>query len=121
MHVVLTVADHEQNGFVALAQWSNLSEKQARAFIDKQDAAVSDESEPDINTAAFTFILDLMESDGDCIDTGKRQLPTQIAMSLAPAQVSRWLDERPFPDAVINRVVPEVGRAALADGGRDAG
>lgn len=105
---MLTVADHDQNGFVAIAKWSRLSGAQARAFIASQDAAVSDDSEPNIKTAAFTFILDLVdEKSGDIMDTGKRCLPTQIAMSLAPDQVRRWLEERPDPDSVINRAVPE--------------
>ena len=116
--IVLTAADHEQNGFVSLAKWSNLSEMQARAFIDVTDASISDDAEPDIKTAPFTFILDLMDdSNWDCIDTGKRSLPMQVAMSLAPDEVRRWLDERPEPDCVINRAVPEA-RRALDGGGK---
>lgn len=107
MKVILTVADHDQNGFVALAQWPGLSERRARQFIDFIDDAVSDDAEPDIKSAPFTFILDLMdERNGDLIDTGKRQLPTQIAMSLAPDEVRRWLEERPDPDSVMDRAVP---------------
>ena len=99
MHVVLTVADHEQNGFVAPARWPDMTEGEARSFIEKQDALVDDDSEPDIKTASFTFILDLMSSEnGDLIDTGKRCLPTQVAMNLARGPVSRWLDERPDPE-----------------------
>jgi hypothetical protein len=109
--VILTVADHDQNGFVALAKWPNLSEAEARAFIDAQDALVNDESEPDIKTAAFTFILDLMDDENrDLVDTGKRQLPMQIAMSLAPDQVRRWLDERPVPDLAISHAVPSMSK-----------
>lgn len=117
--IVLTAADHEQNGFVSLAKWSNLTEAQARSFIDAIDASISDDAEPDIKTAPFTFILDLMDdSNWDCIDTGKRMLPMQVAMSLAPDEVRRWLDERPEPDCAANRAVPEAGRSIL-DGGRD--
>lgn len=104
--VILTAADHEKNGFVALTQWTELTETQAREFIAATDALVSDESEPDIKFAPFTFILDLMEGPYDCIDTGKRCLPTQVAMSLAPDEVRRWLEERPDPDSVIDRVIP---------------
>lgn len=100
--VVLTVADHDQNGFVALGLWPNLTEAAARNFIQRIDDRVSDEMEPDIRTAAFTFILDLWR-ETDCIDNGKRCLPTQVAMSLAPAQVRAWLDERPDPDSVAMR------------------
>lgn len=106
MHVVLTVADHDQNGFVALARWPTMPETEARAFIAAQDARVDDENEPDIKTASFTFILDLMEANGDCLDTGTRCLPTQVAMSLAPDPVRRWLDERPDPNSVMNRHIP---------------
>ncbi|MBZ9759431.1 hypothetical protein LB553_00830 [Mesorhizobium sp. CA8] len=108
-HVVLTVADFEQNGFVALAQWSGLSEEAARSFIAEQDAAVSDDAEPDSDTAPFAFILDLMTPNGDCVDNGKRMLPTQVAMSLAPEQVRLWLEERPDPDSAMYRRVPELG------------
>jgi hypothetical protein len=108
--VILTAADHEKNGFVALAQWPNLSEARAREFIAVADEHVSDESEPDIKMAAFTFVLDLMEGPYDCIDNGKRCLPTQVAMSLAPEQVRRWLEERPDPDSVIDRAVPALSQ-----------
>lgn len=118
--IILTVADHEQNGFVSLAQWPGLTEDQARHIIDAIDAGISDEAEPDIKTAPFTFILDLMDDgNGDLFDTGKRMLPMQVAMSLAPEQVRHWLDERPDPDSVIRRAVPTASRAALdAQGGR---
>jgi hypothetical protein len=104
--VILTVGDHEQNGFVALAQWPRLSEPDARRFIANTDALVSDDNEPDVKTAAFTFILDLVDPRSDVIDNGKRLLPTQVAMSLAPQQVRDWLHERPVPDDVIRRPVP---------------
>lgn len=114
MSVILTVADHEQNGFVALARWTGLSEEEARTFITSIDDIVDDEAEPDNETAAYAFILDLMDdANGDCLDTGKRMLPTQIAMSLAPFQVRRWLAERPVPDCVRNQTVPVLGRPAL--------
>lgn len=111
--VVLTAADHERNGFVSLARWPLMSEAEARAFIEAADAQVSDESEPDIKTAPFTFILDLMEvTNGDLLDTGKRCLPTQVGMSLAPEQVRQWLDERPDPDSVMHRFVPQIALSA---------
>jgi len=103
--VVLTAADHDQNGFVSLAKWIGMSESTARNFIAGIDAEVSDESEPDIKTVAYTFILDLWDG-RDCIDNGKRVLPTQIAMSLAPDQVRDWLLERPDPDSVVDRPIP---------------
>lgn len=103
--VVLTVADHEQNGFVPLACWPDLTEHQARDFIEAIDGRISAEAEPDNETAAFTFILDLTEG-LDTIDNGKRLLPTQVAMSLAPEQVQLWLNERPDPDSTIMRRIP---------------
>jgi hypothetical protein len=125
-YVVLTVADHEQNGFVALARWPRMHEAQARAFIEEQDSAVDDESEPDINSASFTFILDLVQGNGDLIDCGNRCLPTQVAMSLAPEQVRWWLDKRPDPDSLIAAepaLITDTGRASLStvEGGRDGG
>lgn len=108
LHVILTVADHEKNGFVSLARWPDMSEAEARSFIARQDDGITDESEPDIKTAPFTFILDLMDADGDMIGNSERCLPTQNAMALAPDQVRRWLEERPVPDCVINQAVPLV-------------
>lgn len=104
--VRLTACDHEQNGFVHLALWCHGSEAEARYMIEAVDAMVERDAEPDNSTAAFAFILDLVSSDGDCHDTGKRMLPTQIAQRLAPDQVTAWLEERPEPDAVMNRAVP---------------
>ena len=42
MHVVVAVADHEQNGFVASARWPDMTEGEARSFIE-QDALVDDD------------------------------------------------------------------------------
>lgn len=106
MHVVLTVADHEQNGFVALARWPDMPEADARTFIATEDASITDENEPDIKTGPFTFILDLIDANGDMIDNSKRCLPTQNAMALAPEQVRRWLAERPVPDDVLGNAIP---------------
>ena len=114
MNIILTVADHEQNGFVALAAWNDLPEAQTRAIISAIDASISDEAEPDIKTAPFTFILDLMNGDEDLLDTGTRCLPMQIAMAIAPAQVQRWLNERPAPDSVFHQRPPIRSIAALS-------
>lgn len=105
VEVVLTVADHEKNGFIALARWQFSDEAKARSFIAEQDANVPAEAEPDIKTAPFTFILDL-EVNGDMVDNGKRLLPTQSAMTLAPDQVREWIDQRPEPDDCILKRVP---------------
>jgi hypothetical protein len=112
-NVRLTACDHEQNGFVHLALWRHGSEAQARYMIEAVDASVDANAEPDSKTAAFAFILDLVSGDGDCHDTGKRMLPTQIAQRLAPAQVSAWLTERPDPGAIERRDVPELATASL--------
>lgn len=100
--IVLTALDHDQNGAVTLAETSMIMRCAANDLIAKVDALVDDDSEPD-DDAAFSFVLDLKLSNGDVVDTGKRVLPAQIAMSLAPDAVSRWLAERPEPDTVVNR------------------
>lgn len=105
MDVVLTVVDHDKNGFIPLARWRSLGEKQARDFIALVDASVSEDAEPDNKTTSFAFILDLMGG-AELADTGTRLLPTQVAMFLAPDQASQWLSERPEPDAVLFRAVP---------------
>jgi hypothetical protein len=89
--VVLTVVDHEQNGFVSLARWEFPNEAAARAFMAAEDAAIPEGAEPDSRDpdVAFTFLLDL--------DNG-RNLPLQAAMRLAPDQIREWLTERPDPD-----------------------
>lgn len=99
--VELTVGDHEQNGFVHLARWQFANEAGARAFIDAENAAIPEGSEPDHKTDAFTFILDLHKGARcDEMVDNSRNLPMQSAMRLAPDQVSCWLNERPEPDSV---------------------
>lgn len=113
MQIILTVADHEQNGFVELAAWKHLSDEEARELIAKVDGLVSDEMEPD-ETSSFAFILDLKSDDGwDLTDTGTRTLPTQVAMRLAPDAVQDWLDERPVPDTVFHRPSPVLDISVL--------
>lgn len=110
--LILTACDHEQNGFVSIVQWSNLTELEARDVIERIDGEITDEIEPDLQTAPFTFILDLMDGE-ELVDTGKRQLPMQTAMRLSPDHVQRWLNERPVPDDVFWQATPEAARAAL--------
>ena len=105
----LTACDHEANGFVALARWEPSDWTTVRAFVAVIDRRIDDESEPDIHTAPFTFILDILDGQDMLIDTGKRSLPLQEAMRLAPAEVAAWLDERPDPDNVADRKPPSVG------------
>lgn len=107
MKIILTVADHMQNGFIALAQWPGISEPEARQIIFGIDHAVPHGSEPDIATADFTFILGLISDDGcTLLDTGEKLLPTQISMRIAPDQVSQWLADRPDPDTSLWRAAP---------------
>ncbi|CDZ67669.1 Hypothetical protein NGAL_HAMBI2605_59500 [Neorhizobium galegae bv. orientalis] len=102
MRIVLTVADHEKNGFVSLASTAFMAEDQARNLVTRIDGLVELDAEPG-DEASFAFVLDLMRPNGDCVDTGERLLPLQVAMTLAPDAVSHWLGERPEPDEVINR------------------
>tara|TARA_R110000737_G_scaffold293837_1_gene300403 strand:- start:287 stop:631 length:345 start_codon:yes stop_codon:yes gene_type:complete len=104
MLIELTVADHEANGFIGLAKWIAASESEARHAIDAIDALVDDDMEPDNKTCDFSFVLDLRDprKPWDMIDTGKRALPLQIAMRLAPEQTSAWLATRPDPDSCPN-------------------
>lgn len=97
--VVLTVADHEQNGFVSLARWNFRNEAAARAFIEAENAAIPDGAEPDHRDpdTAFNFILDLCDGRHNTVDDS-RNLPLQSVMRLAPDQVREWLTERPDPD-----------------------
>lgn len=97
--VVLTVADHEQNGFASLARWEFPNEVAARAFMAAEDAAIPEGAEPDHRDPdiAFNFILDLADGRYETVDNG-RCLPLQAAMRLAPEQVRDWLAERPDPD-----------------------
>lgn len=105
--VVLTVADHDANGFIGLCSFRFSSEAEARAAIKSIDDRITDEMEPDIKTAPFTFILDLTEpTENDCVDNGRRLLPTQEAMRLAPTVVQEWLESRPDPEAVFGPTAP---------------
>lgn len=97
--VILTVADHEKNGFISLARWEFPNERAARAFMAAEDAAIPEGAEPDHMDpdTAFNFLLDLASARYETVDNG-RNLPLQQAMRLAPEQVRVWLDERPNPD-----------------------
>jgi hypothetical protein len=99
--VTLTVADHDQNGFLSLARWQFFDGASARAFIAAADAAIPDGAEPDNRDpdVAFNFLLDLYSGQHDLEDNG-RNLPLQVAMRLAPDQVRAWLDKRPDPNAL---------------------
>lgn len=112
MHIQLTVADHEQNGFVSLARWRRMTEADVREAVARVGEEISDDMEPDIKTAPFAFILDICDG-FDIHDIGERCLPTQIAARLAPDQVRAWLDERPDPDAVISRAIPIIEKFSV--------
>lgn len=122
MNIILTACDRDKDGFVAVAKWIDITQAAARLIIEAIDSLVDDDAEPRNASDAFAFILDLMDDKtGDMIDTGKRLLPTQLAMSLAPDQVSAWLKERPDPDCVINQRVPIISNERLlrvAEGGK---
>lgn len=114
MQIVLTVADHDRNGFVELASWRGLCEIHARRLLERIDSLVSDESEPDDETTPFSFVLDLKtDDDGTIVDTTSRSLPMQIAMRLAPEQVQSWLIARPDPDSRSFYAVPSLPVDAL--------
>lgn len=114
MNIILTACDREKDGFVAVAKWIDITQAAARLIIDAIDSLVDDEAEPRSSSDPFAFILDLMDDkSGDMIDTGKRLLPTQLAMSLAPDQVSAWFRERPDPDCVLNQRVPIISNETL--------
>jgi hypothetical protein len=100
--IVLTVADHEKNGFVTLAKTNRITEEEARRFISAVDDVVDPEAEPGAD-ASFAFVADLVSGDGDLVDTGTRLLPLQLAMAIAPEAVSTWLEERPDPNRVMHR------------------
>ena len=106
MWIELCVGDHVQNGFCYLARWDRADEATCRAALDAIDELIDPEAEPDEKTEDYTFILDLWEDDLNMIDNNKRNLPLQIAMRIAPDQVSHWLDERPEPESVISLPIP---------------
>lgn len=99
--VVLTVADHEQQGFLSLARWQFPNEAAARAFIATEDTLIPEGAEPDHRDpdVAFTFLLDLANGRWEVTDNG-RNLPLQAVMRLAPDQVRQWLTQRPDPNAL---------------------
>ncbi|MEO1658281.1 MAG: hypothetical protein AAFR65_11200 [Pseudomonadota bacterium] len=100
MYIELCAADHVQDGFVYLARWDRADEATCQSALDAVDELIDPEAEPDTQTEDYTFILDLYDSKDDLVGNNKRNLPLQIAMRLAPDQVSQWLKERPDPDAL---------------------
>jgi len=105
-HVILTVADHDQNGFIGLARWNFSNEQDARSFVSGVDGLVDDDSEPDCADANFWFLLDIHKGAHNLLDEGVRRLPLQVAMKLAQKQVQSWLEARPDPDAVYRNLPP---------------
>ena len=93
-HLILTVADHEANGFIALARFN-----MPRAFCEAAIQVVNGLIEPgscDRGNDAFNFILDMWDDGGTVGESDT--LPLQMAMRLAPDQVQAWLNERPDPE-----------------------
>lgn len=99
-HLVLTVADHTQNGFISLARFAMPSKEAARAACDEINALIDPDS-VDVGSDDYTFILDIWEVSGEptwgCSDNSN-MFPSQIAMRLAPDQVREWLATRPDPN-----------------------
>jgi hypothetical protein len=100
MYIELTAADHEANGFVNLARWHISDVDAGRAILDLIDEGIPDEAAGDMKVDPYNFILDLHEEPDTMIDNNKKPLPLQMAMRLAPEQVSAWMSDRPDPDSV---------------------
>lgn len=96
--IILTVADHEQDGFLALAHWPVTSMADGLAAIRAVDASISDEEAGDSKVDAFNFLLDLHSDAHNCDDTSEKCLPLQLAMRIAPDAVQNWLNTRPNPN-----------------------
>lgn len=100
-HLVLTVGDHTQNGFISLARFAMPSLEAARAACDEVNALIDPDS-VDIDTDDYTFILDIWEVGNNPKTWGSsdnsNMFSTQIAMRLAPDQVQEWLAARPDPN-----------------------
>lgn len=108
--VVLTVADHDWNGFIGLARMSFGDEEEARTFLRKVDALIDGSSEPDQEDAAYWFILDRHPGGrtDDLEETSERRIPTQVAQRIARKQVDAWLSGRPDPNLVTGPI-PLIG------------
>lgn len=111
--IVLTVADHEAGGFVQLAYWPIATLDECHAIVAAIDGRVDGRAEPCLETAPFWFILDIYEDRYNLVDNGKRLLPTQIAMALAPAETAEWLKTRPNPDDIAHDPIPLSNRQYL--------
>lgn len=110
-HIVLTVADHEKNGFIYLARWTLESRAAAMEAARQVSEAISAEEEPDSRESAYNFVLDVEGPSGDWEQPeNTRYLPMQLAMRLALDPVRRWLAERPEPDDVLNRIPVTMGQ-----------
>ena len=113
MIIELTVADQSKNGFIGLARWNCPDEATARNAIQAVDALVDNDMEPNLVQEDYFFVLDLhLVKNGslDDIINGDRLLPLQIAMRLAPEQVTQWLNTRPDPDShnLTNPILPGI-------------
>jgi len=108
--IELTVADHLQSGFLALAHWPVASLDEGQAAIAAIDALIPDDADEDPDRDDFNFILDLHQSDAwpepNCVGNSEKLVPLQLAMRIAPDEVAAWLETRPDPDRVLNRPSP---------------
>lgn len=109
----LTLADHDQNGFVAVVRFTGFATTADVLAWVKAFEPITVERDPD---ATFEFCLDVFENDHEQVDE-VMPLPTQIARRLAPAAVDRVLNERPEPDTVSGRTFAVLPAPSLAEFG----
>lgn len=107
-YLVLTVADHLKDGFVNLAHWKFDKLEDAREALSAVNGLLPDDNPADAHADDFNFILDLHEGELDNHTDDSDLLTMQVAMKLAPDQVSEWLSDRPDPDS-ISHAIPCLG------------
>lgn len=103
MYVVLTVCDHEKNGFISLAKWFFENDELAKKFINHIEELIKIEENK--NEENCSFIIEINGTTNDIRFTSIN-LNLKHALLIAPEQVRSWLAEKPDPEKTFFRAVP---------------
>lgn len=95
-HFELTVADHDQNGFHALAVFPSFNDDKIKDDFGALNKLFPQEEFDIAKAESHSFLIDIRDSDGDLYD--QITVPLQFANLIAEDAVREWQNKRPNPD-----------------------
>ena len=101
----MTVADHLHDGFVTIAQTETMSLEQAQHYLHNVAERIDKFALP-AKDSDYWFLLDIFSLKAGQVDTHVEELmlPLQEAFRIAPVDVQWWLNERPRPYDILDRL-----------------